>query len=188
VLCGPCSIGPGSTVLDRALLKAHTVIGPMCKVAGEVGATIFQGYANKAHDGHLGDSWVGKWVNLGAGTINSNLLNTYGEITSRAEPDGPRHHTGLTFFGTIFGDHVKTAINTRIMTGAVIGTGAMIATTAAPPTIVRRFAWLTDDGEKTYRFNKFVEVMEAMMMRRGVEPNEAYMSALKELYDRVTGG
>jgi len=133
ILCGPCAIDRGSTVLDQALIKAHTAIGPLCKVAGEVGSTVFQSYSNKAHDGHLGDSYVGKWVNLGAGTTNSNLLNTYSQVVMKLEPNGRRHSTGLTFLGTIFGDHVKTAICTRIMTGTVFGTGAMIATTAPPP-------------------------------------------------------
>ena len=187
VLCGPCSIGRGATVVDRALIKANTVIGPMCKAAGEIGATIFQGYSNKAHDGHLGDSWVGKWVNLGAGTTNSNLLNTYSEVTMLTEVGGQRHRTRLDFLGSIIGDHVKTAICTRLMTGTVLGTGAMIATTAAPPTTVKPFAWLTDTGERTYRFNKFVEVMKAMMQRRGITPSDAYMAVLKNLYDGAAG-
>jgi UDP-N-acetylglucosamine diphosphorylase/glucosamine-1-phosphate N-acetyltransferase len=186
VLCGPCSIGRGSTVLDHALIKAHTVIGPGCKIAGEVGATIFQGFANKAHDGHLGDSWVGKWVNLGAGTTNSNLLNTYGEVTMRIEPNGRRHRTGLTFLGSIIGDHVKTAIGTRLMTGTVLGTGAMIASTAAPPATVRRFAWITDDGERVFRYDKFLEVVQAVMARRDKTPDDAYLAAVRALYDLAT--
>jgi UDP-N-acetylglucosamine diphosphorylase/glucosamine-1-phosphate N-acetyltransferase len=185
VLCGPCSIGRGSTIVDRAHIKACTVIGPVCKVGGEVGATIFQGYSNKSHDGHLGDSWIGRWVNFGAGTTNSNLLNTYGEVTMRVEPDGPRHRTGLTFLGCIVGDHVKTAIGTRLMTGTMIGTGAMIACTAPPPAIVRRFAWLTDGGERLYRYEKFVEMMRAAMQRRDKTPAEAYLTLIRELHDHV---
>jgi UDP-N-acetylglucosamine diphosphorylase/glucosamine-1-phosphate N-acetyltransferase len=183
VLCGPCSVGPDAVVVDRAHIKPNTVIGPVCKVGGEVGATIFQGYSNKSHSGHLGDSWVGKWVNLGAGTDNSNLLNTYGEVTMRIEPDGPRHRTGLTFLGAIIGDHVKTAIGTRLMTGSVLGTGAMIASSLAPPPVVRRFAWLTDNGERVYRYDKFVEAMRAMMERRGVTPNGEYLQTLRTLHD-----
>jgi UDP-N-acetylglucosamine diphosphorylase/glucosamine-1-phosphate N-acetyltransferase len=186
VLSGPCSIGRGSTVVDRAHIKAHTIVGPVCKVGGEIGATIFQGYANKSHDGHLGDSWVGRWVNLGAGTTNSNLLNTYSEVTMRIEPDGPRHRTGLTFLGSIVGDHVKTAIGTRLMTGTTIGTGAMIASTAPPPPIVRRFAWLTDGGERLYRYEKFIEMMNAVMARRNKTPSEAYLALIRELHEHVS--
>jgi UDP-N-acetylglucosamine diphosphorylase/glucosamine-1-phosphate N-acetyltransferase len=183
VLCGPCSIGAGSTIVDRALIKVNTVIGPVCKVGGEVGATIFQGCANKSHDGHLGDSWIGKWVNLGAGTTNSNLLNTYGEVSMRIEPDGSRHRTGLTFLGAIIGDHVKTAINTSLMTGTCLGTGAMIARSTPPPTSVRRFAWLTDDGERVYQFEKFLKMMQAMMARREQKPSGEYLALIGDLHE-----
>ncbi|MEM7230363.1 MAG: hypothetical protein AAF432_16275, partial [Planctomycetota bacterium] len=186
VICGPASIGPHATVLDHALIKANTVIGPWCKVAGEVGGTIFQGYANKGHDGHLGDSWVGKWANFGAGTVNSNLLNTYGDVTMRIDVDGPRHKTGLQFLGAIVGDHVKTAIGTRIMTGTVLGTGAMIASTAPPPATVQRFAWLTDDGERSYRLNRFIDVMNTVMARRDVKPSDAYLKHIRALHAQWT--
>lgn len=183
ILCGPCSIGRGTTVLDRAHIKANTVIGPMCKVGGEVGATIFQGYSNKSHEGHLGDSWVGKWVNFGAGTTNSNLLNTYGEINVRLAPDGPRHRTGMNFLGAMIGDHVKTAIGTRLMTGSIIGTGAMIASALAPPTTIRPFAWLTDQGQRVYRLEKFLQVAQTVMERRGRKLTAELREALTALHD-----
>ena len=187
VLCGPCSIGPDSTVIDNALIKPDTVIGPACKVGGEVGGTIFQGYSNKSHDGHLGDSWIGKWVNFGAGTTNSNLLNTYCEVSMRLDAGGKRHRTGRMYLGAIVGDHVKTAINTRIMTGTVIGTGAMIATSSPPPTLVESFAWMTDEAVRRYRFDKFVEVMKTVMARREKEPGEAYVKRLEELHGQSGG-
>ena len=182
VICGPCSIGPESVIIDHALVKPNTVIGPRCKIGGEVGGTIFQGHSNKAHLGHLGDSWVGEWVNVGAGSTNSNLLNTYGEVVMRLEPEGRLHRTGLTFQGAIIGDHAKFAINTRIMTGTVVGTGAMIALTAAPPQTVRRFAWLTDRGEQVFRIEKFIETATRMMVRRDQVPSDAYIDALRALY------
>ncbi len=187
VLCGPCSIGRDTTILDHALITPNTVIGPVCKVGGEVGGTVFQGYSNKSHDGHLGDSWVGKWVNFGAGATNSNLLNTYGEVTMRLEPEGPMYKTGRAFVGAIVGDHVKLAIETRLTTGAVLGTGAMIAMTGFPPAVVRRFAWLTDRGEQVYRFEKFLETARKMMARRDKEPGEAYVEAMRALHERSAG-
>ena len=186
VLCGPCSIGAGSVIVDRAHIKPNTVIGPMCKIGGEVGGTLFQGYANKGHEGHLGDSWVGKWVNLGAGTTNSNLLNTYGPVTMCLEPEGARHRTGQTFLGAVIGDHVKTAILTRLMTGSVIGTGAMIASALTPPTTVPAFAWLTDAGERVYRLGKFVDVMTTVMARRERTPSPEYLEAIKALFVTAT--
>jgi hypothetical protein len=147
-----------------------------------VSNTIIHGVSNKAHDGFLGDSWIGSWVNVGAGTTSSNLLNTYGEITMRVEVDGPRHRTGMQFLGTVIGDHAKLAIMTRLMTGTVIGTGAMVATSAPPPATVRRFAWLTDSGERTYDHEKFVQAMSRMMERRGYKSGPAYLAALQRLH------
>lgn len=182
IISGPAYIGPHSTVLDRAVIRGNTAVGPHCKVAGEVSGTIFQGYANKAHDGFLGDSWVGEWVNLGAGTTNSNLLNTYSEIICRATPDGPNERTGETFLGAIIGDHVKTAICTRIMTGSILHTGSMFATTAPVSGTVGRFTWATDAGSRTYRIDKFLDVARAAMARRKLEPSAAYIDRLRALH------
>jgi len=186
ILTGPCYVGPHSTVLDRAVIRSNTAIGPQCKVAGEVGGTIFQGYANKAHDGYLGDSWVGEWANLGAGTTTSNLLNTYGEIIARALPEGApgskNERTGEQFLGAIIGDHVKTAICTRIMTGSVLHIGSMFATTAPVSGCVARFTWATDAGRHPYRVDKFLEVMKAAMGRRKVSPTEAYLRRIAALH------
>ncbi len=182
ILCGPVYVGSNSTVLDQALIKANTAIGPQCKVAGEVGGTIFQGCSNKAHDGHLGDAWIGAWANLGAGTTNSNLLNTYGEVPIRSRVDRPRRKSGLTFLGCIVGDHVKFAIGTRIMTGSVFGTGAMVACTAPPPSTVDAFGWVTDGEAQAFRLEKFTEVMQRVMLRRGIRPSDAYMSRIFALH------
>ncbi|MCU0688251.1 MAG: hypothetical protein MUE97_00700 [Phycisphaerales bacterium] len=187
VLIGPLYVGRHATVLDKALIKSNTSIGPWCKVAGEVGGTIFQGYANKAHDGHLGDSYVGQWANLGAGTTNSNLLNTYGEVTMRATAQDSLERTGEQFMGAIIGDHVKTAICTRIMTGATLHTGAMIAMTAAVSGNVPPFAWCTDEhppGTKTFRLDKFLDIARTVMGRRKLTMSEAYAA----LVGAVHGG
>lgn len=189
VLVGPCAVLEGSSVAERSLIKASTVIGPHCRAGGEIGGTIFQGYSNKSHDGHLGDSFVGEWVNIGAGTDNSNLLNTYGEVIVRLEQDGGLVRTGRQFWGSILSDHVKLAIGTRLMTGTTLGTGAMIASSKSPPTLVSRFAWVTDttDGAKHFRIEKFLETARAMMSRRGKSPTPAVEARLRKLFEQTTG-
>lgn len=192
VLVGPCVVLEGSTVAERSLLKSGTVIGPHSRAGGEIGGTIFQGFSNKSHDGHLGDSFVGEWVNIGAGTDNSNLLNTYGEVIVRLEPDGGLVRTGRQFWGSILGDHVKLAIGTRLMTGTTVGTGAMIACSKSPPTMVQRFAWLTDGVQgasdaKSFRIEKFLETARAMMSRRGKAPSVAMEARLREVHAKTTG-
>jgi UDP-N-acetylglucosamine diphosphorylase/glucosamine-1-phosphate N-acetyltransferase len=182
VLHGPVAVMNGTRIADHATLKANTILGPGCRVGGEVGGTVIQGFSNKSHDGHLGDSWVGSWVNLGAATVNSNLLNTYGEVVMRLEPDGPRLRSDRQFLGCVLGDHVKTAIGTRIMTGTAIGTGAMIATSTPPPSTVARFAWHTDEGTRRYRLEKFLDTARLVMVRRDRTLGSAAEARLRELH------
>lgn len=182
IIVGPCYVGPHANVLERATLRPGTAVGPACKVNGEIGGSIFQGFANKAHDGYLGDSYVGEWANLGAGTTTSNLLNTYDDIIARATPDGKHERTGQQFLGAILGDHVKTAICTRLGTGCVLHTGGMFATSAAVTGCSPRFAWATDEGVRRYRLDKFIAVARTVMARRKIEPSEAYMARLAALH------
>ncbi len=182
IVLGPVAIGEGSTILEHALIKSNTSIGPHCKIAGELDGVIVQGFTNKAHDGHIGDSWLGSWINLGAGTTNSNLLNTYGEVTAQAHPKSRRARTGMTFLGSIMGDHAKTSIGTQIMTGAVVGTGSMLASTAPPPACVGRFEWITDAGRSRFRLEKFLQTAKAMMDRRDIPLTDAMIARISELH------
>ena len=182
VVSGPVALLENSTIVDRAQIKARTVIGPDCKVGGEVGSTVFYGHSNKAHEGHLGDALVGEWVNIGAGTCSSNLLNTYGEVTSRLDAAGSNEKTGRTFYGGVIGDHAKFAILVALNTGSTIGTGAMVAV-ARPPTFVDRFAWLTPERSQSYRFNRFETTLRAVMSRRDRVPGEAYLARLRALHE-----
>ena len=180
-IIGPAIIGQGTIVLDRTVIKANTAIGPQCKVAGEIGGTIFQGFANKSHEGHLGDSWIGQWTNLGAGTTNSNLLNTYGEVIMKHLPGGQSERTGHQFMGCILGDHVKMAICTRIMTGAIVHTGAMWAASQPVSGCVPPFAWVTDStppGIKIFRADKFLEIAKIVMARRNITISPEYASTI----------
>ena len=90
------------------------------------------------------------------------------------------------FLGSLIGDHVKTAIGTRLMTGTVIGTGAMIATTAAPPTTVERFAWLTDDGQRRYQIGKFIDMARTVISRRDLDLDEASEDLLRSLHAELS--
>jgi len=180
VLCGPCWIGKGSTIIDGAHIKANTSIGPQCKIGGEVGGTIIQGNTNKSHRGPLGDSVIGSWVNFGAGTANSNLLNTYGDVIV-TDLEGNRHRTNRQFVGCFVGDHAKFAIETRIMTGTIVGTGAMIASTNPVPLPTPRFAWHTDGGARKYRIEKFLDVARTVMARRDRTLDSETEAMLREL-------
>lgn len=173
VLEGPCWIGPHAVVQPHALIRANTVVGEHCKVAGEVSASVLQGYSNKAHDGFLGHALVGQWVNLGAGTTVSNLKNTYGSVRMQLRADTPPEDTGRMFLGPIIGDHTRTAIGTRLPTGAVIEGDAMLAVSGFAPRFIPRRSFITDDGAGPHDVDALVEVVKTMMARRDVVMTEA---------------
>lgn len=161
-LVGPTYVAPSAQVLGGKVVGSS--IGEHCRVHGEVSTSIFVGHANKGHDGFVGHSVLGRWVNLGAATVTSNLKNTYGEVQLWT-PQGVRP-TGLQFLGTLFGDHAKTAIGTRLTTGAVIGVGANVVGSGLTPKVVAPFLW--GDGDAVYDIERFMSVAERVMSRRGV--------------------
>lgn len=166
-ITGPCYIGREVQVMGGDITGCS--IGDVCKVRGELSSTIFLGHSNKGHDGFVGHSYLGRWVNLGAGTVTSNLKNTYGTVALWT-PSGVRD-TGMQFLGTMFGDHVKTGIGLRLTTGTVLGAGANVYDTM-PPKAVAPFAWGGGAPYSTYRADKFIESAERMMSRRHVELTE----------------
>lgn len=168
VLQGPCCIGQDTQITALSFIRPGTSTGPRCKIGGEISNSIFVGNSNKPHDGFLGDSYLGEWVNLGAGTMTSNLKNTYGPIDVAVSAGKPTP-TGRQFLGSLIGDHTKVAIGTRLMTGSYIGYCAMIATSALPPTRVPSFTFLTDKGAVPYQREKAKDVMRAVFKRRGRE-------------------
>ncbi len=165
---GPCYVGQHSTLVTGRINGC--AIGDVCKVNGEVSATVFVGHANKGHDGFVGHSVLGRWVNLGAGTTTSNLKNTYGTVALWTR-DGVRD-TGLQFLGTLFGDHVKTGIGLRLTTGCVLGTGANVFD-QMPPKVVAPFAWGAAAPYDTYDADKFVHTTARVMSRRHISLDDA---------------
>lgn len=182
-LAGPLVVGPGTRIVGGQLRESS--IGPRCVVHGEVSNTTFLGYANKAHDGFLGHSIVGRWVNLGAGTINSNLKNTYGTI--RLQFGAVRVDTGMQFLGALIGDHVKTAIGTMLPTGCVIGTGANIFGTRRPESLVTPFAWGTEEPGRLVACRMFTQVAAKVLARRNVAFDEKMKRYLEAIWLHGTG-
>ena len=179
---GPCYIGEQSSVMGDRI--ANCSIGPTCRVHGEVSSSIFIGHANKGHDGFVGHSVLGRWVNLGAGTITSNLKNTYGAV-SLWTPTGTRW-TGQQFLGTLFGDHVKTGIGLRLTTGCVLGAGSNVYN-AMPPKMVKPFTWGGGAGTYTeFEADKFIATAGRMMQRRNVVLDEEQQAYLRGMYAAAT--
>lgn len=167
VVQGPAYIGEGAVLRPNSIIRPYTVIGPVCRVGGEVAESVLWGYANKQHDGFLGHSYVGPWVNLGAGTITSDLKNTYGAIRCRL--NGVEIETGHRFLGSILGDHCKTGIGTVLGTGTIVGISASVFTPGPVPRFVPSFAWFTYKGLEPYQIQKAIETARTVMGRRKVQ-------------------
>lgn len=163
-LAGPAYVGPGSTLLGGPYDAVS--IGPVCRVHGELEESIVLGYSNKAHDGFLGHAYLGRWVNLGAMTTNSDLKNNYGTIRMWT-PDGETD-TGLIKLGCLVGDHVKTGIGALLNTGTVIGAGSNLYGTEMPPKYVPPFSWGSGAELVAYDVEKFLDVTQTVMKRRDV--------------------
>ncbi|HKQ47380.1 MAG TPA: putative sugar nucleotidyl transferase [Phycisphaerae bacterium] len=164
VIQGPCYIGDGCTIQPGASIRAGCSIGMVCKVGGEVESTIFHGYSNKQHDGFIGHSYVGEWVNLGADTVGSDLKNTYGPV--RVPINGVPIDSGQAFVGAFIGDHTKTAIRTALPTGCVIGYACNLAVGGYVPQFVPSFTWLTDKGAAANDPAKALDVARKVVARR----------------------
>ena len=182
---GPCHIGAQTHVL--AARVAGSSVGPGCRVGGEVEASIVHGHSNKAHDGFLGHSYVGEWVNLGAGTQTSDLRNDYGKVAMAVS--GQKTDTGRLKVGSFIGDHAKSSIGTLLNTGSVIGPFAMLlAGDGLLPRSVPAFGSARGCSvtERTDLGQMFATA-RAMMARRGIRWHECHADFFLDLYERTSG-
>ena len=181
VIEGPCFIGAGSRIKIGAKIYGQTSIGPACKIGGEVENSIVLGFSNKQHDGFLGHSYLGAWVNLGADTNTSDLKNNYGPI--RVTLNGSELDTGRMFLGALVGDHSKTGINTMLNTGTVIGVSANIFGGGFPAKRIPSFAWGGAEGFEKFRLDRAIELARTVMSRRSVPFTDADEALLSWLFE-----
>jgi len=165
-VAGPVFIGAGS-VVEGARLRPGTSLGPNCKVGGEVSASIFQERVTKGHEGFVGHSWIGSWVNFGALATTSNLKNTLGTIRYQRDRSTPVD-TGSRYLGAMVGDHTRFGIGQMINTGANIGACCNIFGGGVTPKYVPSFSWGGTGGWQEYQLDKCLQTMRANLAQRGV--------------------
>jgi len=178
-IAGPSWFGRGTIVLGGA--HNGVCAGPQCRLRGEIEATVILGYSNKAHDGFIGHGYIGRWVNLGAMTTNSDLKNNYGHVRLWT-PGDPDANTGEMKIGGFFGDHVKTGIGALINTGCVVGAGSNLFGGGMPPKYVPPFSWGSGDKLDVYEFDKFIATAQTVMLRRNVELSEGMRKVLERAW------
>ena len=179
VLEGPLFIGNNSKIKASAKIYPNTSIGEVCKIGGEVEDSIIQSYSNKQHEGFLGHSYLGSWINIGADTNNSDLKNNYSEISIYLHDRTVS--TNKQFLGVIMGDHTKTAINTMINTGSVIGVCCNIFGRGFPPKYIPSFSWGGSEGLHDYNFEKCIEVSKIVMKRRNIDFSENHLKLFESV-------
>ncbi len=181
VIEGPAFVGDHSTIKIGAKIYEGTSIGEVCKVGGEVEASIIHSYSNKQHDGFLGHAYLGQWVNLGAGTNNSDLKNNYGTV--KVYIDEAWVDSGSMFVGLFMGDHAKAGINTMFNTGTVVGVMSNVFGAGFPPKFIPSFSWGGGEGFVEHELEKALETARLVMRRRGVEMSSAYERLFRNLFE-----
>lgn len=180
MLRGPLAIGEGAVIKMGAKIYGATTIGPYCTAGGEIKNSILNAYSNKAHDGYLGDSLIGEWCNLGAGTSNSNIKNTAGNIKIRL--NDIEINVGNKF-GVIIGDYSRTAINTSLNTGTVAGICCNIFSEGLTPTFIPDFSWGCDSSIQ-YELPKALQDIDNWKQLKGLAVTEKEMQMLTDLYKK----
>ena len=180
LLRGPIAICEGAVVKMGTRIYGATTVGPFCTVGGEIKNSVLFAYSNKAHDGYLGDSVLGEWCNLGAGTSNSNVKNTAGEVKYWSEAKGKEIGAGIKG-GLLMGDYSKAAINTSFNTGTVVGVCCNVFSAGLTPKFIPDFSWGAG-AEAQYSLEKaFIDINNWKKLK-GLLITEAETQILTDIY------
>ncbi|UCG51390.1 MAG: hypothetical protein JSW58_14570 [Candidatus Latescibacterota bacterium] len=181
LILGPSYVGKNSIIKSGAKILEGTSIGDVCKIGGEVDRSVFGSYSNKQHDGFLGHSYIGQWVNIGAGSNNSDLKNNYSAV--RMWCAGMIRETGRQFLGLIMGDHTKAGIGTLFNSGAVIGFNCNLYGSELVEKFVPSFSWGHGKDMVDYELEKAMLTAQVVMERRDVKYGDAYKNIFKKIFD-----
>lgn len=176
---GPFALGEDACLKMGSKVYGATTVGPRCVAGGEIKNSVLFGFSNKAHDGYLGDSVIGEWCNLGAGTSNSNLKNNASDVKIWT-PKGEMNAGSKC--GVLMGDYTRTAVNTTINTGSVFGVCCNIFGSGLAPKYVPSFSW-GSEGVKRYEFEKAIQDIAAWKKLKKETVSDDEKSILKYIFD-----
>jgi UDP-N-acetylglucosamine diphosphorylase / glucose-1-phosphate thymidylyltransferase / UDP-N-acetylgalactosamine diphosphorylase / glucosamine-1-phosphate N-acetyltransferase / galactosamine-1-phosphate N-acetyltransferase len=178
---GPCFIGERSTITAHANIRTGVSIGNDSKVGGEVEETIFHSRSNKQHLGFLGHSYVGEWVNIGAGATNSDLKNNYGNI--KVQYNNEEYDSGRMFLGCAIADHSKIGIGVLINTGSVIGAASNVFGGGLTHKFIPSFSWGNSHKLIQYEPEKAIKTAKLMMGRRDIDMDDADIDLFRKVFE-----
>jgi UDP-N-acetylglucosamine diphosphorylase / glucose-1-phosphate thymidylyltransferase / UDP-N-acetylgalactosamine diphosphorylase / glucosamine-1-phosphate N-acetyltransferase / galactosamine-1-phosphate N-acetyltransferase len=181
IIRGPFAMGEGACLKLGTKVYGATTLGPRCVGGGEIKNSVLFGYSNKAHDGYLGDSVLGEWCNMGAGTTNSNLKNNASDVKIWT-PAGEINAGNKC--GVFMGDYSRTAVNTAINTGSVIGVCCNVFGAGLTPTYIPNFSW-GSDGITRYEFEKALQDIEGWKKLKGKTLQDEEKSILQYIFEVI---
>ncbi|MGB4850262.1 MAG: GlmU family protein [Saprospiraceae bacterium] len=188
VIRGPVTIGEGTIVKMGAKIYGPSAIGPDCRVGGEIKEVVILGHSNKAHDGYLGNSIIGEWCNLGAGTSVSNLKNNYSNVRMWDFTSQSMRDTGLQYLGTVMGDHSKAGIQTMLNTGTIVGVAANIFGEGYPSKVIPSFSWGGASGLITHRLEDALDTARKVISRRNMDLTKEEEDILRHIFEITKSG
>lgn len=183
VIRGPFALCEGAVVKMGAQIYGATTIGPYSVVGGEIKNSVVFGYSNKSHGGYLGDSVIGEWCNLGAGTSNSNMKNNAGNIRLWNNVSREMMDAGITKCGLIMGDYSRAAINTSFNTGTIVGVCANVFGEGLTPSFIPSFSWGTRAMAR-YQFDKAMEHIGNWKKLKHAQLHEQERTRLRLIFDQ----
>lgn len=181
---GPFALCEGAVVKMGARIYGATTIGPYSVAGGEIKNSVIFGYTNKGHDGYLGDSVLGEWCNIGAGTSNSNVKNTAGDVKIYSHVSKQLMASGLRKCGLIMGDYSRSAINTSFNTGTVVGVSANVFGEGLTPKFIQSFTWGTKSFDR-YEFDKALQDIDKWKKMKRSALGESEKKILKLIFDEI---
>ncbi len=182
MLRGPVAICEGAVVRMGTRIYGATTIGPFAVVGGEIKNSVIFGYSNKAHDGYLGDSVIGEWCNLGAGTTVSNVKNNCSDVKYWVDADKKEISAGPKG-GLLMGDYSRAAINTSFNTGTVVGVNCNVFAPGLTPKLIPNFSWGCD-GITKYKLPKALKDLDKWKKLKGRSITAREKQILTDIYKK----
>lgn len=181
ILKGPISIGEGAIIKFGTCIYGSSSIGSYSTIGGEIKNSNIMDYSNKAHHGYLGDSVIGKWCNLGAGTTVSNMKNNASNIFLTNPITAKTYEVGQKC-GMMMGDFSKTSINSSINSGTIIGICANIFQSGVLlPKYIPDFSWGPSNDVK-YELDRLNKDIHQWMALKNIKPEEELIQKIKNVY------
>lgn len=169
VIYGPAVIQANSTIGPHTYLRQNVVVGKNSIVCGEVKNSIVMSNSNKGHYGYLGDSIVGEFCNLGAGTTTSNLKNNFSPISVYSKEKDELVKTQSNKLGSFIGDFSMTAVNSVLNAGTSVGVHSHVFGNHPLPKYFKDFSW---GVEETYSADKWQQTSKNLLLHKGLDESE----------------